>query len=428
MNINHSQLYEHIMKTRNNTLLFKSTSEKSKSTYSKTRKIGFAGILTIIVASLLFVGCKDSGTNNKEEPERLDPAAEYSFDGPVFDISATGNGTILVADMGTVREIDANGVSQITDLPLVEGAGAFGEPEITFINGLLPVGDGGFYASRSSLDLAVGSGLLFSDGTSTELTADIEAFIMGEWPKGEPGHAPPWKNFNCEPPGGYSAAPYSNPYNLVSLSNDEILLADAGANSLLNIDANGNIEVVATFSPIISPETGEPLIQFPLDEETNCPVEPVPTGVAVGPDGAYYVGELVGSTAENFGGQPSPEGIASIWRIEPGSRNVVCPSADCTKAVTGLNTVIDLEFGPDDRLYVVEFERSGFLAAVAPDLEIPLAGGTIKQCNVAANSCEIIEGADGNLLLPGAITFDSGDNLWLLENVFSPTIRSIEWQ
>lgn len=308
---------------------------KSDNKISKSEILLMKPFLLVLTLMVVIAACSDSSINSvdndpdePEEPEQLDPAAEHSFDGPVFDIAATGNGTILVADMGTVREIDAGGVNEFTDLPLVEGPGAFGEPEITFINGLLPFEDGTFYASRSSLDLAAGSGLLFSDGTNTELAADIEAFTMGDWPDGEPGHAPSWKNFDCEPPGGYSAAPFSNPYNLVALSDDEILLADAGANSLLSIDTNGNIEVVAVFSPIISPDTGEPLVQFPLDQDTNCPVEPVSASVAIGPDGAYYVGELVGSTAENFGGQPTPEGIASVWRIEPGSRNVVCPSDD----------------------------------------------------------------------------------------------------
>ena len=415
------------MKKQNYISTIKSKLGKIDKKHKTISKIGFILLSFFVATSLTFIGCKDNSMNNEEEPERLDPTAEYSFEGPVFDISATGNGSILVADFDVIKEIDVNGVNEITDLPLVDGPGAFGEPEVTFINGLLPLGDGSFYASRSSLDLAVGSGLLFSDGTNTELSADIEAFTVGDWPEGDPGQAPFWKNFNCEPPGGYSAAPYSNPYNLVLLSNDEILVADAGANSLLNVSTNGDIEVVATFTPIVSPETGEQMIQFPLDEDTNCFVEPVPTGVAIGPDGAYYVGELVGSTAENFAGEPSPEGIASIWRIEPGSRDVVCPSDNCTKVVTGLNTVIDLEFGPEDQLYVVEFERSGFLAAVAPDLEIPAAGGTVKRCNVTTNSCEIIAGANGDLLLPGGITFD-GDNLWLLDNVFSPTIRSIEKQ
>ena len=46
------------------------------------------------------------------------------------------------------------------------------------------------------------------------------------------------------------------------------------------------------------------------------PVQPVATSVAIGPDGAYYVGELKGF--------PAPTGESRVWRIEPGSRNVRC--------------------------------------------------------------------------------------------------------
>jgi len=87
--------------------------------------------------------------------------------------------------------------------------------------------------------------------------------------------------------------------------------------------------------------------------------------------------------------------------------------------------VIDAEFGPDGYLYVVEYEQNGFLATVAPAFGIPLAGGTVKKCDVNTDSCEIIEGGDGSLFLPGAITFDKWDNLWLLDNVFAPIVRQI---
>jgi hypothetical protein len=104
----------------------------------------------------------------------------------------------------------------------------------------------------------------------------------------------------------------------------------------------------------------------------------------------------------------------------------VCPSAACVKAVTGLNSVIDVEFGPDGHLYVAEYERNGFLATVAPDFGIPLAGGTVKRCDVAADSCEIVVGEGGDAFLLGAIAFDKWDNLWLLENVFAPTVRRVD--
>lgn len=376
-----------------------------------------------------------------------DPQETFTFDGPAFDIAATPSGSILIADFATVKEIRSNGVRDLATLPVVEDEGAFEAIEPTFINGLAPIGNGSFFAARSGLDLAVGAALFRANpgSSSTEcarrrmrgetcqaeealVAADIENFTLGNWPVNAPGQNPGWKNFACEPPGGFSPGPHSNPYHVTALPGNDVLIADAAANSLLHADGNGNVEIVATFDPVVDPDTGEPLVQFPLNEDTDCPVEPVPTSVAVGSDGAYYVSELNGAVGDNFIGEPTPPGLASVWRIEPDVPNARCPSDDCTKVVTGLNAVIDAEFGPDGQLYVVEFEENGFLAAVAPDLEIPMVGGSVKRCDVAENSCEIIAGGDGSLTLPGAITFDKDDNLWLLDNVFAPTVRRIDWQ
>lgn len=383
-----------------------------------------AGIAEIVMnnhtAATVTVAGMVGQTADDEQDVFIPPATmEFSFDGPMFDIAATPDGGIIVADFATVKEIRDGDVSELISLPLVEGADAFGAPGITFINGLQPVSGGRFYAARSGLDLAVGAGLLYSDGTDSELIADIEAFTLGDWPSGEPGQVPDWKNFNCEPPGGFSIGPQSNPYHLTALSDNETLLADAAGNSLLNINRSGQIEVVATFPPVRDPDSGEQLVQFPLEDGTECPVEPVPTSISVGPDGYYYVGELTGTTAENLGGAPSPPGIATVWKIKPGSRNVTCPSEDCTTAVSGLNSVIDIEFGPDGQLYVVEFDKNGFFPVVVFE---DLALGSLLKCDVNSDNCEIVE---NNLVMPGAITFDKWNNLWLLENVFAPTVRLV---
>lgn len=377
------------------------------------------------------------------------PGDQFMFGGPAFDIATTPSGSILIVDFDTVREIRTNDVRELISLPVVFDEGGFGEIQPTFINGLAPIGNGRFFAARSALDLSVGAALFdvrpgsaktsracillgMLGGTcpaeETLLAADIEAFTLGNWPVNVPGQQPGWKDFNCEPPGGFSAGPQTNPYHIAAISPTDVLVADAAGNSLLHARTDGSTELVATFDPATDPETGDRLILFPLDEDTDCYVEPVPTSIAIGADGDYYVGELIGSAPENFGGQPTPAGLASVWRIDPDARNARCPSEQCTKVVTGLDSVIDMEFGPDGKLYVVEFERNGFLATVAPDLEIPMAGGTVKRCDVADNSCEIIEGEDGTLFLPGAITFDNSDNLWLLDNVFAPTVRRIDWQ
>lgn len=386
------------------------------------------------------------------------PDDEFTFDGPVFDIAATPSGSILVADFATVREIGTSFIRDLITLPIAEGEGAFETPAITFINGLAPRANGNFYAARSGLDLAVGAALFEARPGSartsrscilrghlgipctideTVMVADIEAFTVGAWPVNAAGQKPGWKNSDCEIPGGFSSGPQTNPYHIATIANDEVLIADAAGNTLLLAKQDG-IELVATFDPVMDSTTGEGKILFPLNDDTNCFVEPVPTSIAIGSDGAFYVGELNGSMPENFPGEsesgefipgePTPEGLASVWRIEPDARNARCPSEQCTKVVTGLNSVIDIDFGPDGQLYVVEFEQNGFLAAAAPDFGIPLAGGSVKRCDVTADSCDVIAGGDGTLFLPGAITFDGAGNLWLLDNVFAPTVRAIDWQ
>jgi hypothetical protein len=388
--------------------------------------------LSALALTLIIAACSDHPSSTHESMNAkvtgedaqfsmLNPEIEHHmFDGPVFDIAALPNGNILVADFATVKEIGKKGVKEVQSIPMVEGPGAFGAEETTFINGLSPIGGGSFFASRSALDLALGGALYKVSPGNNHLIGDVESFTLGEWDLdtgGNPGQVPGWKDFRCEIPGGFSAGPQTNPYHIEALSGSEVLVADAAGNTLLLVNNNGSIEVIATFDPIVDPASGERLVQFPLEDGTECPVEPVPTAIAIGVDGALYVSELTGTTAENLGGEPSPEGIASIWRIEPGSSDITCPSANCTKAVTGLNSVIDIEFGPDGYLYVVEFDKNGFFPVVVFE---DLGLGTVKKCDVSANSCVIVE---DNLVMPGAITFDKWDNLWLVDNVFAPMIR-----
>jgi hypothetical protein len=82
--------------------------------------------------------------------------------------------------------------------------------------------------------------------------------------------------------------------------------------------------------------------------------------VAIGPDGAWYVSELKGF--------PFIKGTSRIWRIEPGTENATCdplhPSTGpCTSYATGFTSVIDLAFGPDGTMYVLEIVKEGLLGA-----------------------------------------------------------------
>jgi hypothetical protein len=84
------------------------------------------------------------------------------------------------------------------------------------------------------------------------------------------------------------------------------------------------------------------LAVFPTQE-----VPPVPTSVALGPDGAYYVGELTGF--------PFPVGKARIWRVPRlGGQPEVYRD--------GLTKVVDLTFDRDGNLYVLQVQDEGLLS------------------------------------------------------------------
>jgi hypothetical protein len=133
----------------------------------------------------------------------------------------------------------------------------------------------------------------------------------------------------------------SNPYGLLAEPGSRVV-ADAGANALLRVAANGAISTLAVFP------------SRPQGRSTDA----VPTAVVVGPDGAYYVSEL--------SGVPFAAGAANIYRVVPGHAPTI--------AWSGFTTVIDIAFGPDGSLYVLEhstgpvfFGLPGRLLKVAPD-------------------------------------------------------------
>jgi sugar lactone lactonase YvrE len=101
------------------------------------------------------------------------------------------------------------------------------------------------------------------------------------------------------------------------------IATDAGGNSLLRIAASGSIATLAT---------------LPSRAQGRF-TDSVPTTVAVGPDGAYYIGELTGF--------PFVPGEAKIYRVVPGEAPTVYRS--------GFSFVIDIAFGSDGSLYVLEF-------------------------------------------------------------------------
>jgi hypothetical protein len=179
-------------------------------------------------------------------------------------------------------------------------------------------------------------------------------------------------------PAGDGTAEGSDPFDLARLDGGHTLIADAAGNDLLLADSAGRLDWVATFP------------------EQNG-IQSVPTSVAIGPDGAYYVGELTGF--------PAPPGASRVWRVVPGTRHARCgASPACSVVVSGLTSIIDLSFGPDGRLYVAQLDDAGWPAVEGGGG----AGGSVHACDVTTGTCqEVVSG----IPMLTSIAF-RGDTLW----------------
>jgi hypothetical protein len=158
-------------------------------------------------------------------------------------------------------------------------------------------------------------------------------------------------NPDAEQPG--NAEPDSNIHGLAATP-DGAAIADAGGNTLLLVDAEAAISTLAVFPIVMQPLPAELAPPPDPDAEPDpnaeppmVPMDPVPTSVALGDDGALYVGQLTGF--------PFPPGGAAVLRVAPGEEPSVY--AD------GFTNVIDVEFASDGSLYVLELAHEGLLSA-----------------------------------------------------------------
>jgi hypothetical protein len=303
------------------------------------------------------------------------------FSGPVFGLATAPNGDILAADAGA-------GVVGVSDGDVTLNAGFLG------ISDIGPIGRSSWWVLRGAEDGGQGAdggqGIYrLSRGRAREV-ANLFEFEVANNPAG--------------------GTVESNPFDVESLDGEHALVADAAGNDLLMVSDEGVVEVIAVFpNEVVSSADLKALLNCPTPPPPGLcslpaamPAQPVPTSVAVGPDG-YYVGELKGI--------PAPKNESRIWRVAPGASWAQCPDADCELVFDGgFTSIIDLAFGPDGLLYVVELdENTWFAGNVGPQA---LLGGTISACDVVAMTCETVAHP---LPLPTAITFGKDGRLWSTE-------------
>jgi sugar lactone lactonase YvrE len=170
--------------------------------------------------------------------------------------------------------------------------------------------------------------------------------------------------------------PDSNPNSVLAVPGGRVV-ADAGGNALLFVAANGTITTLAVFPDRLV--DAPPFLGLPPG--TQIPMQAVPTSVTLGPDGAYYVGQLTGF--------PFPPGGANVYRVVPGEAPTVYAS--------GFTNIIDVGFDSDGTLYVLEITTNGLLSGDP-------TGALIRVS--ADGSQEIV--ASAGLITPGGLAIRDG--------------------
>jgi hypothetical protein len=179
----------------------------------------------------------------------------------------------------------------------------------------------------------------------------------------------------------------SNPYGL-AIATNRALVADAGANALLQIGLDAVVSTLAVFPQ--RPGGSNPAMQA------------VPTTVAVGADGNLYVAELTG--------QPFPVGAARVYRVPSGGGTPVV-------VATGFTNIIDIAFGPGGVGYVLEHDADSIIPPLGPGV----AGRLIR---INTNGTQTVVASAG-LIKPGGMAIGPDGALYVTNRSISAGLGEV---
>jgi hypothetical protein len=314
----------------------------------------------------------------------LHAVPSYEFATPIYKLAVAPDGSLLVADAGA-------GIVELR-----KGVGSL-VAELEGVTDIGPIGRGAMFALRGGGPGLTTGALFHVSRGSTRLIADLYQFEADTNP--------------------HPTAVDSNPFDVEVLNGGDVLVADAGGNDLLIVDRKGRVDWIAVFpDEIVSTANIKslagcpmpvPQLAFACGLPPSLPAQPVSTSVAVGPDGAYYVSELKGF--------PAPTGSSRIWRVEPGARHADCATSPaCSVVATGFTSIVDLTFGPDGTLYVVEIDEASWAAL---EFGVGSLGGTVNACDPGTWTCSPVA---AGLPIPIGVAVDRRGEVYATTNSLVP--------
>jgi hypothetical protein len=310
--------------------------------------------------------------------------------GPCF---TGGEGPACMGATGAVTKVDRSGHQSriVTGLPSMANTpgdvNAIGPHGVTVLDG-----DRVFVTSGGPTEPKDASGATISRDTLAEQNPAADLFgrlLKIERPGQTRNVADIWafeRDVNPDREVGNPAID-SNPVDvLFDKSRDRFVVADAGGNAIDVVDKKGRVTNLAVFPNRLVPDPfGGP----------DIPMQAVPTSVVMGPDGQYYVSQLTGF--------PFPTGGANVYRVNPRTGAV-------SVFASGFTNIMDLAFGKNGTLYVLEIDHDGLLGGSTDGGLFTVSRHGTKQ-QVAL--------PPGTLTMPGGITVGK-DGLYITNNSGSP--------
>lgn len=318
----------------------------------------------------LFAACSSEGpmAPPPPPPPPADPTVEVFASGLLAPqgIEVDGAGTVWVAEQGT-GAADSR-ISAITPdgqvHPFLVGLAS------NIVQGS-PEGVHHVQIRNGVLWAAQGLGEMSPEGNL--LRVDLAGWSPGDPPLGL-GDA------DVEPVGAFVLAhafaadtDQTNIYNMAFAPDGDLYLTDASANAILRRDAGtGALSVFAELPGIDNPTgMGPPVMQA------------VPTGIVH--DGSRFL-------VTAFPGFPFPAEHSRVFEVDD--------AGSVSLFQNGLTSAVDMAFGPDGDVYVVEFGRFGQGFEPATGRVVRLTAGEMEV---------VLEGLD----FPAGIAFESADVFYL---------------